>query len=169
MTPTRRRVLVGVTGSLTNLQAIRTAVDVARERDAVLYAVHVWEPGRRLERPPAAAPASGNFPRVLHVHKAFSEALGGLPRDVDVRLVVVEGQPEARLARLGDKDTDLLVVGATTRTWRRPRLGDSVAGYCTRHARCPVLIVPPHEMARAALARRDRGLVAVLTGRGSVT
>ncbi|MFC5995107.1 universal stress protein [Pseudonocardia hispaniensis] len=154
MTSARRRVIVGVTGSLTNLRALRMAVDQTRQRDAVLYAVQVWEPDRT-ETPSGAEPTSGIFPRVLHVHKAFTEALGGLPRDVDVRLVVVEGQPKVRLARLADKDTDLLVVGASTRSWRRLRLGDSVAAYCTRHARCPVLVVPPHEMAREALARRD--------------
>ncbi|MFC5948253.1 universal stress protein [Pseudonocardia lutea] len=49
MTSARERVVVGVTGTLTNLQALRVAVDSARERGAVLHAVHVRETGHDLE------------------------------------------------------------------------------------------------------------------------
>jgi nucleotide-binding universal stress UspA family protein len=40
----RRRVIVGVNGSVRSLQALRHAAAEARTRDAVLVAVHAWVP-----------------------------------------------------------------------------------------------------------------------------
>src|SRR6266542_2623735 len=59
-------------------------------------------------------------------------------------------------------EDDLLVVGAGAQgRWRHWWHG-SVSGYCVRHARCPVLIVPLPEFARtmrrARLPRRPGGL-----------
>jgi hypothetical protein len=39
-----RRVIVGVNGSVRNVQALRCAAAEARARDAVLVAVHAWVP-----------------------------------------------------------------------------------------------------------------------------
>lgn len=153
MTSTRPRVIVGITGSVSNLRALREATATARDRGAVLYAVHVWETGDNVETARATAHKPGVLRGVRSVHRAFAEAMGGRPHDVDVRVVVVEGRPEVRLVTLAHRDTDLLVLGTGARPWWRPRLRRSVATACVRRARCPVLVVPPGEMAREVAGR----------------
>jgi nucleotide-binding universal stress UspA family protein len=157
MTAAQKRVIVGVNGTLTNLQALRVAVDAARERDAVLYAVHVWETGNNLESVRTTAHKPGVVNCLQTVAKAFDEAMGGPPEDLDLRTVVVEGQPGYRLPRLAHRDTDLLVLGAG----RPDRWTLSpTARQCLRQAHCPVLVVPAPEMAHdiPALARGARQL-----------
>jgi hypothetical protein len=51
----------------------------------------VWETGHDLETLLATAHKPGVVSRVRLVEKAFAEAMGGRPSDVDVRMVVVEG------------------------------------------------------------------------------
>ncbi|MCE3556419.1 universal stress protein [Pseudonocardia sp. RS11V-5] len=160
MTSARKRVIVGVTGTLTNLQALRVAVDSARDRDAMLYAVHVWETGHNLESMLATAHKPGVADCLRLITQAFVDAMGGPPSDVDLRTVVVEGDPGYRLLRLAHLDTDLLVLGGS-----RPGrwAGSPTVRCCTRQARCPVLVVPAQEMARAlpAAARGTRGAIRV--------
>jgi nucleotide-binding universal stress UspA family protein len=145
MTSAPRRVIVGVTGTLTNLQALRVAADSTRERDAVLYAVHVWETGNNLESVMATAHKPGVFGCLQLVAKAFDDAMGGPPPDLDLRTVVVEGQPGYRLPRLAQLAPDLLVLGAGhPGRWIMP----PTARQCLRQARCPVLVVAAPEMAR---------------------
>jgi nucleotide-binding universal stress UspA family protein len=156
MTSARKRVIVGVTGTLTNLRALQVAVDSARERDAVLYAVHVWETGHNLESNAGHRPQTRG--RLPAAHNAgLRDAMGGPPADLDLRTVVVEGRPAYRLPRLAHLDTDLLVVGGG-RSGRRST--GQAARHCVRQARCPVLVVPAPEMAPdlPAAARRTRRL-----------
>lgn len=145
------RVIVGVTGTLVNLHALRVAVDVARARDAVLYAVHVWDTGDDLESVYATAHKPEILPRLQLVGHAFDQALGGCPGDLDVRPLVIEGRPWYRLAQLTRQDTGLLVVGARRRPWWR-RLTPATDRNCIRHAHCPVLVVPPPPMVAQVLA-----------------
>ena len=147
----RGRVIVGVTGTLVNLHALRVAVDVARAHDAVLYAVHVWDTGDDMESVYATAHKPGILPRLRLVGNAFDQALGGCPGDLDVRPLVTEGRPWCRLAQLTQRDTGLLVVGASHRPWWR-RLSPTTGGQCIRRAHCPVLVVPPPQMVAQALA-----------------
>jgi nucleotide-binding universal stress UspA family protein len=156
MTSARKRVIVGVTGTLTNLQALRVAADSARERDAVLYAVHVWETGNDLESMRATAHKPGVTTCLQLMRQAFDDAMGGTPEDIDLRTVVVEGHPGYRLPRLTHLDTDLLVLGAgRPGRWTIP----PTARQCLRQAQCPVLVVPAPEMARTTptLARGKQG------------
>ena len=78
-----RRVIVGVTGSIGNLQALRSAAAEARRREAALVAVHAWVP-------PGGDLAERRFsvPELRQVWQeaawrrlwsAFDAALGGLP------------------------------------------------------------------------------------------
>lgn len=156
MTSVRRRVIVGVTGTPANLQTLRVAADSARARDAVLYAVHVWETGENLESMVATAHKPGVARCLEIVTQAFDEAMGGPPSDVALRTVVVEGRPGYRLPLLANLDTDLLVVGAG-----RPGRWTSVARQCLRRAQCPVLVVPAPEMlGRRLVVPRDAGRLA---------
>jgi len=165
------RVIVGVTGSLASLNALRRALAEARSRNAVLQVVHVC---RVADGDPALTEALREPGKagLEEIGTWLDEALGGPPAGVALRQTFVAGAPPGRtLVGLVRAETDLLVVGRS-----RSRIGlfgaglfgASVAEYCIRHAECPVLVVPPPELARelgrqASLHRRiDRALATEL-------
>src|SRR6266480_3524520 len=119
------RIVVGVHNSLAGLCALRRAVAEARRRGVALHAVRAW--------PPTPSP------RAIAVHHAFSEAMGGIPIDLDVHILVTAGPPGPALVEYADGDDDLLVVGSSQRRWWRRLIGSSVAAYCVRRAQCAVL------------------------------
>jgi nucleotide-binding universal stress UspA family protein len=86
------------------------------------------------------------------LRRAFESAMGGVPIDVSVELVAVEGAPARELIAYADRDDDVLVVGAPMRRWRTSM---SLAGQCLRRAACPVVAVPAPALART---RRPRAL-----------
>ena len=160
MTVRRRRVIVGVDGSLTSLRALREAVGEASRRHADLTVIHVRAPART--RAPTAfigIPEMTPWPgeetsRSLNrqaealIATCIDEGLGGPPLGVNLRFVVDVGTPRVCLIQQTHRDDDLLVVGARrTRRWTRP-LRRSISGYCVAHAGCPVLVVPPAAFAR---------------------
>jgi nucleotide-binding universal stress UspA family protein len=78
------------------------------------------------------------------------EAVGGIPSDVTVSVVVAVGKPGPELLAQAWRDDDLLVLGTRGgRRWHHLRRA-SVSRYCTRRARCPVLVVPNDEANYAA-------------------
>ncbi len=157
---TATRVIVGVSDSLAGLAALRRAVDQARRLEARLHAVRV------LPIPAGARRLTGydwretEYEGQAYIRRAFEAALGGTPPDLTVEMVTLLGRPARVLADYAYQDTDLLVVGLDThrplrRLFRRP-----VARACLARAACPVLAVPPQELARSrstrALARQLR-------------
>lgn len=145
------RVIVGVHDCLAGLQAVRCAVVEARRRNAMLCAVRAWtvpyagqSVGLRSWRQELVDEAA------LIVYGAFATALGGLPADVEVQVLAPEGGASRCLVDLADRDDDLLIVGDCQRHGLRRAWSRSVARYCTRHAICPVLVVPPPALARVA-------------------
>jgi nucleotide-binding universal stress UspA family protein len=153
------RVVVGVANTIAGYEALRFAVETARERRAPLVAL-------RAVRAPVAADAWPELRRTLHdaaradIAKAFDEALGGMPRDVDVSVRTRSGLPDHVLAMTADRPDDLLVLGAAEhQAW--PPLGHGhVARHCTRAAACPVVVVPARAMARSGtVARLGRSVV----------
>jgi nucleotide-binding universal stress UspA family protein len=143
------RVIVGVHECLAGLQALRCAVIEARRRAAALCAVRAWTfpyagqgVGLRTWRQELVDEAA------LTVYGAFTTALGGLPPDVEVRVVAPEGGAARALVELADRDNDLLVIGDCQRRGLRRVRSHTVARYCVRHAVCPVLVVPPPALAR---------------------
>jgi len=160
MTQNATRVIVGVSGSLAGLAALRTAVAEARLREAELIAVRAWafkaswrESGTRIWRQEIANQAA----RALA--DAFDTAMGGPPTDIAVQMIVAEGLPERVLVEHANQVDDLLVVGApASGLWHPTRT--LVVRYCARHARCRLLVVPPPELARlgktGAMARHLR-------------
>lgn len=158
----RRRVIVGVNGSVRSLQALRHAAAEARTRDAVLVAVHAW-------LPPGGVPAEPYWPESLPqkvwseaawhlLWGAFDAAFGGMPPDVEVETVVMRGGPRHVLAGIAARDDDLLVIGAGRRGIVRRLWHPGIARYCIARATCPVLVVPPTALAR----KMDRPLHAWL-------
>ena len=140
------RVVVGVCRSLGGYQALRYAVAQARERCAAIVAVRAYSVAAAREALWRSALAEA---AVAEVSAAFTDALGGMPRDVSVRVAVYEGSPGPVLVASADRDDDVLVIGGSgahrlTRAWSA-----TVARYCARHARCPVLIAPVPAMARS--------------------
>jgi nucleotide-binding universal stress UspA family protein len=144
------RVVVGVHGSLTSLAALRSALEIARDRDAVLVPVLTWTPvgGEMAYR---RAPCG----QLLHVWRtkaqerldtAFDEALGGYPSDVEVFRQVARATAGPALVELAEEPGDVLVVGAGRHRVLGRRLPGPTTRYCIAHAACPVLLVPPPEL-----------------------
>lgn len=153
------RVIVGIAGSLAGLQALRRAVEEARRRGVALHAVRAWQFPSNWRGPDATRwrQEIADEARV-ELDETFQAALGGLPTDVVVRPVIVNGPPHRVLVEQTFGDNDLLVVGVQSRRyWWFPT---GIGQYCRRHAACPVLLVPPAKLATAgrptALARRLR-------------
>jgi len=185
-TPVRGRVVVGVDDSPAGLRTLRVAVTQARLRDRELVAVRAFSPPRDREPQvrlafglPGSGGASQSWRRELAarerqalsiVERAFGQAMGVVPDTVRVRSLAVPGLPGPVLVDSDGWENDLLVVGtsasrhplALTRLFRR-----SVSCYCAARAACPVLLVPPHELAREVGSRhrpwRRRELENLLT------
>ena len=147
-----QRVIVGVTGSVGNLQALRCAAAEARRRERALIAIHAWiPPGGDLAERRFSVPElrqvweEAAWRRLLD---AFDAALGGLPHDVPVQPVVMRGDAGRILVRAASREDDVLVVGAGRRGALLRPLRRRVCRYCLAHAACPVLVVPPSELAQ---------------------
>jgi nucleotide-binding universal stress UspA family protein len=152
------RVVVGVSDTLAGYEALRFAVDAARELRTSLIAV-------RAVRTTPAADSWPELRQALHdvaaaeVARTFDQAVGGEPSDIDVAVRTESGSPHRILTSVANRPDDLLVVGAATRHHAWPSIGD-VVRHCTRGAACPVVVVPARGMARSAsLARLGRAVV----------
>jgi nucleotide-binding universal stress UspA family protein len=157
------RVVVGVDGSLAGLRALREAVGIARSRRLELLAVRacrvrqqpgVWSwawPLAGLGAPPAASPVVGlqqirEREAQAAVAHAFDEAMGGVPSDIAVSVMAVDGRlPWALVNTALERDVLVIAAPRHARWWPFRR---SIVGYCTAHADCPVLVVPPPHAAR---------------------
>jgi len=171
-----RRVIVGVTGSVGNLEALRSAAAEARRREAALVAVHAWvPPGGDLAERRWSVP---ELRQVWHdaawrrLWDAFDGALGGLPADLPMEPVVVRGDAGRLLVRTASREDDLLVVGAGRRGILMRLLRRRVCRYCLTHAACPVLVVPPSELAQEMEHRLHAWIVrhrSLLPGKDELT
>ncbi len=146
-----RRVIVGASGSPGSLRALRYAEDLARHSDAMLIPVLAWAPpGGDLAERRAPCPALRELWQESarqRLADALAMAWGGTPAGLTVRPLVERGEPGPVLVDVAYSGDDLLVVGAGRRgTLRRFRSG-RVSYYCLSHARCPVLAIPPADLA----------------------
>jgi nucleotide-binding universal stress UspA family protein len=148
------RVIVGVSGSPGNIPAVRYAERIARRDDAVLLAVHTWIPpgGDLQERrmPSVALRRAWQEDARNLLRQALVTAWGCIPDGLDVECLIVCGETGPALVDVAGSAGDVLVVG----TGRRGRLAriwhGHVTRYCLAHAPCPVLTVPPADLARRA-------------------
>ena len=142
-----RRVVVGVSGSLGSLQALRQAADEARAREATLVAVIAWTPpgGDFAERshPSPYLRQIWRDAAKQRLADAFDAGLGGLPEDVGVLARIERGEPRPVLVDVAASPDDLLVIGTGRRSPIGRALRKSIGRYCLAHAKCPVLAVPP--------------------------
>ena len=157
--PTVCRIVAGVSGSPGSVPALRHAAGLARQHDAVLIPLHAWVPpdGDRHERryPCAELRQLWDDDAWQRLWQTLDTAFGGLPAGIRVQPAVRRGQPGKVLTALACQPGDLLVIGSGRRGPLR-RLGrPGVAAYCLAHACCPVLTIPPPDLAqRAGYGRR---------------
>jgi nucleotide-binding universal stress UspA family protein len=95
-----RRVVVGVSGSLGSLQALRLAADEARAREATLVPVIAWiPPGGDFAERSHPSPYLRQIWREAarqRLADAFDAGLGGLPDDVAVLARIEIGRASCR-------------------------------------------------------------------------
>jgi nucleotide-binding universal stress UspA family protein len=147
-----RRVIVGASASPGSIPALRYAETLARRESALLVAVHAWVPpggdlaDRRQPSPYLRriwAQAAGK-----RLGEAIDAAWGGPPDGLPFQALVVRGEPGPSLVDVAGSPLDLLVVGAGRRG-RLARIGHGqVSRHCVARARCPVIAIPPADLAR---------------------
>lgn len=144
------RIVVGVSGTLANLAAVRVAVDLARRCSAPLLAVHAWLPVggeiayRRGPCPPLLAIWRQQARNTLN--GAFLDSFGAVPSDIAVECVIVRGEPGPALVAAARYRDDLLVVGSGRRGLLAGVRRRSVNRFCITHSAGPTLAVPPPAM-----------------------
>ena len=146
-----RRIVVGVSGSAGSLQALRYAVQLARKEAATLAPVLAWTPpggdmaDRRCPNPELrriwTQAASDRLCQAIEL------AIGGTPADVEFAPAIVRGEAGQALTDVADAPGDVLVIGAGRRGILSRLLGSRVSKYCLAHARCPLVAVPPSQLA----------------------
>jgi nucleotide-binding universal stress UspA family protein len=162
-----RRIIVGVSGSPGSLQALRYAADLARLHDVPLVAVLAWTPpGGDLADRSHPSPYLRQIWRDAawqRLWAAIDLALGGVPEDVHLESDVIRGDPGDVLVGVACHPDDRLVIGAGRRGVLAHALACRVSRYCLARAECPVIAVPPSELAQVShglrgWAFRHRGL-----------
>ena len=151
MSDTVGRVIVGVGGSPGSLQAMRHAVDLAREHHAELLLVLAWlPPGGEAQARCAPVPdleRAWRHAAESRLRTALEEGLGALPADVHCAPQIVRGPIAPVLISIADRADDVLVVGAGRRGAISRLLHTRIAQYCIAHASCCVVAVPPPPLA----------------------
>jgi nucleotide-binding universal stress UspA family protein len=153
-------IVVGVDGSANSVAALQLAVGLAAREGATVEAVYAYHPYLEAQYPfagalppygphgegtqdpadPTSAPISPATDALELLKETVSAAFGYA--DVDQLVVrAIEGNPHEVLASVA-QTADLLVVGARGHGGPLGLLHGSTAQACTRHASCPVLVVP---------------------------
>jgi len=159
--PTVLRIIVGASGSPASLRALRYAQHMARDYHATLVPVLAWLPpcGDLADRRTPDEELRRIWAQDAHqrLQDTLNLAWGTPPIGLPVWPLVQRGQPGPVLAGAACRPGDLLVIGAGRRGALARTAGGRVSRYCLAHARCPVLAVPPpqlaHQAPHGALAR----------------
>jgi nucleotide-binding universal stress UspA family protein len=159
---TAARVLVGVSGSLGSLSALRRAAAEARCRGAELWPVLAWEPpggDMAARRGPGATVMVEAWQDLARQRllSSLDDVFGDAGPGVAMRALVARGAPGVALVEIADRESDVLVVGAGRRSLWHRACSRSVSRYCLAHATCPVFAVPPSplEAELSAMHRRN--------------
>ena len=157
-----------VSGSPGSVHALRCAADLARRHGAALVPVLAWVPpdGDRLEHkyPDPELRRLWQQDAWQRLRDAIGTAFGGFPRGVRTWPLVLRGEAGPELVSLASQPGNLLVIGAGRRGPLARLVCCPVARHCLAHAHCPVLAVPPPDLAQhvghglRGWAFRHRGL-----------
>jgi len=146
------RLIVGTSGSPGSLAALRYAEVLADAYHAVLIPVIAWEPpgGDRDERLACSAPLRRACRDLAcqQLRDALIAVWGKVPDDPLVQPQIERGAAGRVLVTLACRPDDVLVVGAGRRGAVARLALSRVCRYCLAHAQCPVLAIPPPELAR---------------------
>jgi nucleotide-binding universal stress UspA family protein len=141
------KIVVGVDGSESSLDAVRWALEEARKRGAEVHVVTAWhtDPPPMQGQPmmvgmPYRAREAALADQQAQQEKVM-EAVQGATEGVTVHRHMIGQWPPRVLVRIS-ADADLLVLGRQGHSWLAEKLLGSVSAYCVRHATCPVVITP---------------------------
>jgi nucleotide-binding universal stress UspA family protein len=152
------RVIIGASGSPGSLVALRYADVLARAHHAILVPVLAWEPpgGDRADQ----IQPSGYLRQVWQdlacqrLRDAILAVWGEIPADPLIQPQVERGPAGWVLVSVARCPGDVLVIGAGRRG-TLPRMAFCrTSRYCAARAECPVILVPPTELAREIGRRR---------------
>jgi nucleotide-binding universal stress UspA family protein len=149
------RVVVGVSGSPSCVDALGFAFAAAAQRGLPVTAVHAWTPDLPADHEAVAGPVSGT---AAHARSALARALAPWRSefaDVAVEARLVCGDPAAALIRESD-GAALVVVGSRGRRLARAAAFGSVSRSVPRRARCPAVVVRSGRVVQDHDARADR-------------
>ncbi len=133
--------MVGYNGSASSRNALAYAAGMARRLDRPLLLVYVTSPGVYCE------PLTGQVVGLLRdadslerwLLTEFDQATDATGLEVHVR--TRRGNPARELAAMAAEfSADALVIGASRHFWNH--LFGSVPAWLSRHAKCPVIVVP---------------------------
>ena len=152
MVPGISRLIVGTSGSPGSLRALRYGEFLAGAHQAVLMPVIAWEPpgGERAERIMPSGPLREECRNLAcrRLRDALVAVWGEIPDDPLVEPHVERGPAGWVLVSLACRPADVLLVGGGRRGAAGWMVFPKVTRYCLAHAQCPVLAVPPPELAR---------------------
>jgi nucleotide-binding universal stress UspA family protein len=81
------------------------------------------------------------------LQQAIELGIGGAPADIEFRPAIIRGDAGQALTEVAAEEGDVLVIGAGRRGLLQRLLGCKVSRYCLAHARCPLVAVPPSQLA----------------------
>jgi nucleotide-binding universal stress UspA family protein len=133
------RIVAGVDGSPSSLDALAWAAQQAERTGAALEVLSTWEWPSSLGW---AVPVPDDFDPEGEVRQALEAATGPVRAahpDVQINTRVVNGHPAPSLVE-ASKGADLLVVGSRGHGEFLGMVIGSVSEFCASHAHCPVLV-----------------------------
>jgi nucleotide-binding universal stress UspA family protein len=145
-------VITGASGSPGSLVALRYADLLARAHHATLVPVLAWEPpgGDRTDQ----IQPSGYLRQVWQdlacqrLRDAILAVWGQIPADPLIQPQVERGPAGWVLVSVASRPGDVLIIGAGRRGALPRMVFCRASRYCAARARCPVILVPPPELAR---------------------
>jgi nucleotide-binding universal stress UspA family protein len=156
------RLIVGTSGSPGSLVALRYGEVLARAHDAVLIPVLAWElpGGEHAVRVQPSGELRQEWRNLAcqRLREALIAVWGEVPDDPLVQPHLERGPAGWVLVNLACRPRDVLVVGTGRRGALARMAFSGVSRYCLARARCPVLAIPPPELARE-FAHGRRGWV----------